>query len=113
MSAALLRRAVRTWRSRQLTLTLSLPPTNHFAKGGFHSSTRFHGADHSSSRAKDSQKPSGSRSASSYTEALWTVALALNSADASMTRLMEKRLEVGGVCHRDSSIRLRINDFRI
>ena len=39
MKAALLRRQVRTWRSRQLALTLSLPPTNHFASGGFHSST--------------------------------------------------------------------------
>ena len=34
MIAALLRRGPRTWRSRQLTLALSLPPTNHFACGG-------------------------------------------------------------------------------
>ena len=40
MIAALLRRAVRMWRSRQLTLALIFPPTNHFACGGFHSSTR-------------------------------------------------------------------------
>ena len=39
MIAALLRRAERRWRSRQLTLALILPPTNHFACGGFQSST--------------------------------------------------------------------------
>ena len=52
MIAALLRRAVRTCRSRQLTLTLSWPPTNHFAYGGCQSSTRVHGVIHSSSRGK-------------------------------------------------------------
>ena len=39
MIAALLRRGPRTWRSTQLTLALSVPPTNHFACGGFQSST--------------------------------------------------------------------------
>src|ERR1700674_4482610 len=86
ISAALFRRAVRTWRSRQLTLALILPSTNHLANGGFHSSTRLHGADHSSSRANDSQNASGSRSAVSYTESSRTTARALNSADASTTR---------------------------
>ena len=41
--AALLRRAVFTWRSRQLTQALSCPPTNHLACGGSHSSTRVPG----------------------------------------------------------------------
>ena len=43
MSAALLRRGPRTWRSRQLTLALIWPPTNHFACGGCQSSTRVPG----------------------------------------------------------------------
>src|SRR5262249_15057747 len=64
MSAALLRRAPRTWRSRQLTLALIVPPTNHFACGGCQSSTFVHGFDHSSSPAKPAQNASGSRSAS-------------------------------------------------
>jgi hypothetical protein len=63
MSAALLRRAPRTWRSTQLTLALSVPPTNHFACGGFQSSTLVHGVNHSSSWAKPAQKASGSLSA--------------------------------------------------
>ena len=32
-------RPAATWRSTQLTATLSLPPTNHLAKGRSHSST--------------------------------------------------------------------------
>ncbi len=35
----LLARPASTWRSRQLYETFSWPPTNHFAKGRFHSST--------------------------------------------------------------------------
>ena len=59
MIAALLRRAPRTWRSTQLTLAFSVPPTNHFACGGFHSSTRVHGVNHSSSAAKPAQNAFG------------------------------------------------------
>jgi hypothetical protein len=51
MMAALFLRHVRTWRSRQLTLALSLPPTNHFACGGFQSRTFVQGVLHSSSEA--------------------------------------------------------------
>ena len=64
MIAALLRRAPRTWRSRQLTATFSWPPTNHLACGGCQSSTVSHRRDHSSSPAKPAQNASGSRSAS-------------------------------------------------
>src|SRR5207249_12142213 len=38
----------RCW-SRQLTLTLSCPPTNHLAKGNFHCSTFLNGLDQTSS----------------------------------------------------------------
>ena len=61
MIAALLRRAPRTWRSTQLTLALSVPPTNHFACGGFQSSTCVHGATTRAPSAKPAQKASGSR----------------------------------------------------
>ena len=44
----MLRRAVRMCRSTQLTETLSFPPTNHFACGGFQSSTLSHFLNHSS-----------------------------------------------------------------
>ena len=64
ISAALVRRAVVTWRSRQLSETLSLPPTNHLAYGGFHSSAFFHGLNQCSSRARASQKRTGLRAAS-------------------------------------------------
>ena len=36
-------RPAATWRSTQLTATLSLPPTNHLAKGRSHSRTSVHG----------------------------------------------------------------------
>src|SRR5476651_1092613 len=41
MMAALLRSGPSRWRSRQLTLALILPPTNHSAKGGFQTQTFF------------------------------------------------------------------------
>ena len=47
----------------QLTETLSLPPTNHFAFGGFQSRTFFHGLNQVSSFAKPSQNFSKLRSA--------------------------------------------------
>ena len=61
MIAALLRRAPLTWRSTQLTLALSVPPRNHLACGGFHSSTRDPGGNHSSPFAKSAQTASGTR----------------------------------------------------
>src|ERR1044072_9051601 len=49
----------RIWRTRQFTEALSLPPRNHLACGGFHSSTRSHGVIHSSCFAEAGQYPSG------------------------------------------------------
>src|SRR5437660_5652767 len=49
MSAALLAVGVSRWRSRQLKLTLSRPPTNHFANGSFHCSTLVHGLNQTNS----------------------------------------------------------------
>src|SRR6188768_3934386 len=86
MMAALFLRHVRTWRSRQLTLALSLPPTNHFACGGFQSSTFVQGVLHSSSEANMAQKASGSLSACSYIEASETCAAATNAADGGNSR---------------------------
>ncbi len=63
MSAALFFLGPERWRSRQLTEALSLPPTNHFAFGGFQSRTFFHGLNQSSSFAKPAQNFSKSRSA--------------------------------------------------
>ena len=57
-------RPASTWRSTQLTATLSLPPTNHLAKGRFHSSTSVHGVSHVSLVACAAQNASGSASAS-------------------------------------------------
>jgi len=48
------------WRSRQLAETLSLPPTNHLACGGFHSNTRSQGRIQSRARAWSAQYPSRS-----------------------------------------------------
>ena len=58
MIAALFARAPRAWRSTQFTEALSSPSENHFARGGFHSSTFVNGFDHSSSRAHSAQKAS-------------------------------------------------------
>ena len=63
MIAALLRRQAFSpsrCRSRQLYETFSLPPTNHFAKGGFQSSTFFQGVNQETcSFAICAQKRSG------------------------------------------------------
>ena len=59
MRAAFVRRGPVTWRSRQLWETLSLPPTNHLAYGGFHSSAFRHGLNQSSAFASFSQKRTG------------------------------------------------------
>src|SRR4051794_17919562 len=53
-------------RSRQLTEAFSLPPTNHFANGGSHSSACCHLSDQLSHSACRSQKPIRSIAASSY-----------------------------------------------
>src|SRR5438552_3400194 len=50
-----------TWRSTQLWQILMRPPRNHFAYGAFHSSTRSHDLNQSSSlRACSAQNVSGS-----------------------------------------------------
>src|SRR3989339_1673940 len=67
ISAALFRRPFFTCRSRQLYEALILPPTNHLAKGGFHSRTLSHFSNQSSSSANFDQNASGSLFASSYT----------------------------------------------
>src|SRR5262245_43784720 len=51
MIAALFFRPLLTCRLRQLYDALSFPPINHFAQGESHSSTFFHGLNHSSSLA--------------------------------------------------------------
>src|SRR5690242_10719048 len=67
MSAALLRRAVLMCRSTQFAEMLSCPPMNHFACGGFQSSTVVHGLYQRSSFACASQNASGFCAAASYT----------------------------------------------
>ncbi len=57
-------RPAATWRSTQLTATLSLPPTNHLAKGRFHSRTSVQGVSQVSRFACAAQKARGSASAS-------------------------------------------------
>src|SRR4051794_32678177 len=64
--AALLRRGPCKCRSRQFSATLSFPPTNHLANGGFHSRTFSHGCCHMSSRASRAQNFSGARIDSRY-----------------------------------------------
>src|SRR5882762_6386406 len=49
MIAALLRNGPFRCRSRQFTLALSFPPTNHSANGGFQTQTFFHGRNQVSS----------------------------------------------------------------
>src|ERR1700683_1478218 len=69
MMAALLRIGPSRWRSRQLTLALILPPTNHWAKGGFQTQTCFQRrAQRSSSAAALPQNLSGFLS-----EARWSL----------------------------------------
>src|SRR6185436_16199585 len=93
MIAALLRRQALSpsrCRSRQLYETFSLPPTNHFANGGFQSSTFFQGLNQVTfSRAIFAQKRCGSRSPSarsSFTCLRDQLARLANSADGLKTR---------------------------
>src|SRR5215218_8253680 len=68
-------RPASTWRSRQLYETLSRPPTNHLANGGFdQSSTWSHLRNQCSCSACCAQNPSGSASAASYTDGSETTA---------------------------------------
>src|SRR5271156_5775381 len=68
MRAALLRKGPSRWRSRQLTLALILPPTNHCAKGGFQTQTFFQWRNQVSSSAALPQNLSGFLS-----EARWSL----------------------------------------
>src|SRR5438094_5817282 len=58
--AALFLRGPSRWRSRQLELTLILPPTNHWACGSFQTSTLSHFLNQCSDSACSAQKPCGS-----------------------------------------------------
>src|SRR5271163_2886071 len=90
ISAALLRRGVSRWRSRQLYDALIVPPTNHFAFGKFHSSVLPNGLNQCRLRAHSAQNPSGSVSArlynAWYSSKFLTHALALNSAGGGNLR---------------------------
>ena len=58
-NATLSPRPASTWRSRQLSATFSLPPTNHLANGSSHSQIVCQSSDQSSrSAAWRAQKPS-------------------------------------------------------
>src|SRR5271168_1357635 len=75
MMAALLARAVPRWRSRQFSETLSLPPTNHLAKGDFQSRTRVHFWFQRSSEASRAQNLSGLSMDSRYISRYWAMLL--------------------------------------
>src|SRR5579862_3316403 len=87
MSAALFLFGPCIWRSTQLTEALSVPPRNHRACGGFHSSTVCHGDIHSSVAALDAQYVSGSRAAASETPASLTCACARKFAGGGKERV--------------------------
>src|SRR5438309_924597 len=105
MRAALFLRGPSRWRSRQLSLTLSCPPTNHLANGSFHSRTRFQRLNQCSRSACLAQKPSGSSWASrvsfSNSSLLLMCAFAAKSAGGGKLRVSLRMLvmfeEVGEV----------------
>src|SRR5215213_3804917 len=90
MMAALLRRHVVRWRSRQLYETLVFPPTNHFACGSSHSSSVSQRLNQCSSSAIRAQKSSGESWASarncSSSSCDLMCAWRLNSAGGGKTR---------------------------
>src|SRR5436190_12972448 len=96
MMAALLRRGPARWRSTQLALTLSCPPTNHLACGSFHSSTFCQGFAQVRLLACKAQKPSGPSFAAwksrSYSARLLTWAAAANSAGGAKLRVSLRTL---------------------
>src|SRR5258708_23283349 len=97
MNAALFRRGPRIWRSRQLTLALSFPPTNHFAYGGCHSRTRAQGVLHSSSRANEDQKASGSAAARAYTPGRLAVAPGRHASAGGKRRSSWRSAEISSI----------------
>src|SRR6185436_20162590 len=88
---------------------------NHFACGGFHSSTFVHGVDHSSSDAKEAQKPSGSLSARAYTPSSLMFAFARNAGDGGKVRSSWSRsaISAGGFLSAMTGFHLRVSDGRI
>src|SRR4051812_36017570 len=90
MIAGLVLRGPVRGRSRQLSLALIRPPTNHFANGSFHASTLSHGLNQCSELAASAQKASGSSLAHwarrSYSAALMN-ALAAKSAGGGKVRV--------------------------
>src|SRR5262249_33933632 len=94
--AALLRRGPCRWRSTQLALTLSLPPTNHWACGSSQTSTLSHGLAHSSPWACSAQNPSGSslarRQRRSYSAMLLTRAAAAKAGGGGKERVSFRTL---------------------
>src|SRR5436189_2171223 len=91
----------RTCRSRQFTDALSLPPRNHLACGGFHSSTRSHGRLHSSCFAQSAQYPSGSRRARSYGVMSRTSAWAVKVSGGGKQRGSSRSVSIRSVAIRD------------
>src|SRR4051794_2714801 len=83
--AARVRALVFRWRSRQLSLTLSVAPPKNFACGRFHSSNFVHGLRKTRSCVFSRQNVSGSERDSSYIDLYaacdCTCALAENSDD--------------------------------
>ena len=87
-------------RSTQFTLTLSSPPSNHFACGGVHSSTVSHGLLHVSSSASRDQKLCGSMAASSTSRLVCTRAVARNAGGGgTIAVLLQQDVDIahGGV----------------
>src|SRR5262249_49188652 len=88
--AVLSRRGPVRWRSRQLYEALIFPPTNHFACGSFHSTTRSQRLNQCSRSAWAAQKRSGSSCAccqrASYSARLLTCAFAEKSGGGGKVR---------------------------
>src|SRR5687767_13677935 len=93
-SAALLRRGPSMCRSTQLYDTLSFPPRNHFACGGFHCSTFFHGLNKWRSVLAWVAQNFSWFLARPYTFGSLTTALRLNSADGLNFRFSVRRASI-------------------
>ena len=73
-----------TWRSTQLTATLSLPPTNHLANGRSHSRTSVHGWSQVSRSACWPRTPDGQRRPRRSAAAVTLAASARSSGGANV-----------------------------
>src|SRR5215211_6159460 len=94
-------------RSRQVSDTLSCPPTNHLANGRLHSSTWSHGFIQRSRSACSAQNPSRSRSACSCNDRSVTSAFALKSSGGEKVLASEKRFSIAGLLSAIQSASLR------